>query len=498
MPHRMTIRATPSALRAPAPLLLLLAFWAAMADLATAAERSCPAAPLGNCLSVRVPLDRSGAVPGTIRLRAARIRSQRATRPPLIGLTGGPGQAGVIFATDYRDALPVAGRDLVLLDQRGTGASGLLRCPSLEGRVVNRLSSAAGACGRRLGARRSFYTSADSADDLEALRVRIGAPRIALYAVSYGTRVAVEYARRHPERVERMILDSPVGIDAPDSLARETLGAVGRVLRGACRNGCGGAEARPVADLARLVPRLRRSPIRRVVRRDGRRVTVTVGADDLLGLLVAGDLDAAFLRAVPPAVRSALGGNAGPLVRLKLRLRGTGGGDRVSDFNPAVYAATTCEESTFAWDPTASSATRGLQARAAVDATPLEALAPFDRSAALRFGLLALCGSWPERERAVAPVAPLPTTVPALVVSGELDLRTPLENARRLAEALDARLVVERGIGHGVLQLDMNGCGSSAAQSFLAGRPLPACRRDARISVTGRAAPARALLRPAP
>jgi pimeloyl-ACP methyl ester carboxylesterase len=425
-----------------------------------------------------VPLDRSGTLPGTIRIRAARIRSRRASRPPLMALTGGPGQAGVIFAPGYDRMLETAGRDLVVLDQRGTGSSGLLRCPSLEARSELSATSAAGACGRSLGPRRSFYTSADSADDVEALRIRLRVPRIALYAVSYGTRVAVEYARRHPQRVERMILDSPVGVDAPDSLARETLGAVGRVLRAVCRAGCGGAGAHPVADMARLVTALRRSPIRRLVRRGIRRVAVCVGADDLLGLLVSADLDPAFLRRIPPAVRAALAGDGGPLVRLKVSALRSGGREPVGEFDPAVYVATTCEESTLAWDPEAAPQARRLQARAVLDATPAAALAPFDRAAALRFGLLPVCGDWPARERAAAPAPPLPTTVPTLVLSGDLDLRTPLENARAMATSLHGRLVVERGVGHDVLGADPNGCAPPAVEAFLARRPPPACRRD--------------------
>ena len=121
------------------------------------------------------PLRRRG---GHGPIRAAKVASRHPLRPPLIGLTGGPGQAGVSYATTYDFLLPMGNRDLVMLDQRGTGASGLLRCPSLEGDVP-RLSrgAAAEACARHLGARRAFYTSADSAEDLEALRIHLGAPR---------------------------------------------------------------------------------------------------------------------------------------------------------------------------------------------------------------------------------------------------------------------------------------------------------------------------------
>lgn len=477
MLHHPTLRAL--ALISPA-----LAIALALPAPATAATR-CPVPRNATCLSVVVPLDRAGTVAGAIRIRAARIRSRRAVRPPLVGLTGGPGQGGVVYLSSYDYILPTAGRDLLVLDQRGTGASGLLRCRSLERRTVTSFSRAAAACGESIGPRRSFYTSADSAEDLEDLRVRLAVPRIALYAVSYGARVALEYARRYPQRVERMVLDSPVGIDAPDSLARETLGAVGRVLRTICRSGCGGAEAHPVADLTRLVARLRRTPLRRVVRRGSRRVPVSVGADDLLGMLVSGDLDPAFMRRIPPAVRAAVGGNVRRLVRLKASLYSSGGGERepISAFSPAVYAATTCEDATPAWDPAAPPATRRQQALAALDALPASVFAPFDRRAGLNFGLLPLCEAWPARTRVVEPGPPLPKTVPTLVLSGNLDLRTPLENARRLASELGGRVVVEQGVGHGVLGRDVNGCATAAVAAFLEHRPRPPCRRGGGISI---------------
>jgi len=467
---------------APLPFLLVALVAAAPSIAHAATSTACPARPLARCFTVTVPLDRSGAVPGQVRIRAARVRSRRATRPPLIGLTGGPGQAGVLFAETYAVLLPTAGRDLVVFDQRGTGASGLLRCRGLERRLPTSFSTPAGACGRSLGARRSFYTSADSAEDLEALRVRIGAPRIALYAVSYGTRVAVEYARRHPERVERMILDSPLGPDAPDPLARETLAAVPRVLRSACRGGaCGAAGSRPVADIASLRARLRRTPIRRIVRGS----PVRVDADDLLTMLISSDIEPDLMREIPGAVRAALGGRSGPLVRLKRTLLGAGDVGGVSAFSPALFATTTCEESPPAWDRAAGPVTRRSQARAVADATPLTALYPFDRAAALTAGLLPLCADWPAPARTLIPAPALSARIPALVLSGELDLRTPLEKARELARALPgrARLLVERGTGHGVLGAGAGGCADGAVEAFLDRRPVPRCVRD-RASLT--------------
>ena len=460
----------------PLPFLLLAAIAATLSAPATAATAGCPAAPEGHCLHLTVPLDRSGAIPGTIRIRAARIASRHPLRPPLIGLTGGPGQSGVPYAMTYDFLLPMGNRDLVMLDQRGTGASGLLRCPSLEGRFPRSQRPARGqACAERLGPRRAFYTSADSAEDVEALRVRIGAPQIALFAVSYGTRVALEYARRYPQRVERMILDSPVPPGAPDSLAREALDAVGRVLLTLCGDGCNGAEAHPVSDLRRLVARLRRKPIRYVLR-EGRGATVVVRVEDLARLLRAGDGEPEFMRRIPGAVRAALSGNSWPIVKLKLTNAANRQRPAIEDLNPVLSTVTTCEESPLAWDPSASPAQRRIQAQAALDATPASVLDPFDRPTAMSLGLLAQCGRWPAPERVVAPPPPLPTTLPTLILSGDLDLRTPLEGARRLADELHAALVVEHGAGHFALYFGWDGCSRPAVKAFLKASPLPVCR----------------------
>ncbi len=78
---------------------------------------------------------------------------------------------------------------------------------------------------------------------------------------------------------------------------------------------------------------------------------------------------------------------------------------------------------------------------------------------------------------------PLPTTVPTLVLSGDLDLRTPLESGQRLARSLGGRFLIERGVGHGVLGRDPNGCATGAVEAFLDRRPLPRCRRNSSITI---------------
>ena len=312
----------------------------------------------------------AATVPGAIRIRAARIRSRRADAPAAHRAHGRPGPGRRHLRVELRlhpadrRARPRRARPA---RHRRVGPAALPqpRAAHLDGRSRAR----PGACGRSLGARRSFYTSADSADDIEALRIRLDVPRIALYAVSYGTRVAIEYARRYPERVERMILDSPVGIDAPDSLARETLERrpAGRCARSAA-SGCGGAQAHPVADLARLVHAAAplADPPRRAPRRPARAGLRRRRRPPRPARL---QRPRPVVHAADPAggAGGASRGNSAPLVRLKARstATATGGGprERVSEFSPAVYAATTCEDATFAWDPAAGPETRRSQAR---------------------------------------------------------------------------------------------------------------------------------------
>src|SRR5215831_6651999 len=136
---------------------------------------------------------------------------------PLVILAGGPGQAASTlgpFASLFSDVRRT--RDIVLIDQRGTGRSSPLTCKSLkpEWRAdfesdINPLPKAK-ACVAELqsaGVDPAQYTTTAWVDDLEAVRKALGYARLNLWGGSYGTRVALEYLRRHPDRVRTLILD---------------------------------------------------------------------------------------------------------------------------------------------------------------------------------------------------------------------------------------------------------------------------------------------------
>ena len=108
----------------------------------------------------------------------------------------------------------------------------------------------------RLGARRGLYRTRDSVEDIEALRRALGVEKLTLFGISYGTKLALAYARAHPDHVARIALDSVVDPDDADGFGLEPYRAMAATLTALCPARCVSAD--PAADLARLAARLRR------------------------------------------------------------------------------------------------------------------------------------------------------------------------------------------------------------------------------------------------
>lgn len=444
------------------------------------------------CARLSVPLDRTGAVPGRISLLVQRRESTgRATRPPLVLLAGGPGQSATsAFSGPSLGPIDRArrSRDVIVYDQRGTGRSGLLRCPVLERASILQAGDAAARCARRLGERRSFYTSRDSADDLEAIRVALGAEKLALYGVSYGTRTATAFALRHPGSVDRLLLDSVVETDGPDALYGSTFAAIPRVLRALCGpSRCRSVTSNVVGDLNRLADRLARGQLRgRIVDPRGNRNRARFGRLALFSVLLAGDFDFGLRTALPGAVRAALRDrpDVAPLLRLKGRAFELESGDfRPRELSTALYAATVCEEANLPWERGAPFTERRDQAAATAAARPDEAFFPLDRGTALASDIVDLCSRWPEsRTEPVPGPGPLPD-VPALLIEGGDDLRTSVEAAWSVAAQLpQAKLLTVPGVGHSVVGVDPTGCAGRAFARFVNGGQPPERCRSARRS----------------
>jgi len=436
--------------------------------------RNCPELRAAECATLRVPLDRSAALPGRVPLKLVRLDA-RAAKPTLVYLSGGPGGAGIEEMLAVLPLVPtVAERYRVVgFDQRGTGGSGLLRCPALERDARLRSVSAGAACARRLGAARTHYTTPDSVEDLEAIRRELGVERLTLFGISYGTELALAYARAHPDRVDRLILDSVVDPDDRDPFGLSGFRAMGPSLAGLCPRRCRSVSADPAADVATLAARLRRKAARGVAYdRRGRRHRRSVGPTALADLLYDSDYNPPLRAALPAAVRAALRGDPAPLVRLVAEGDGLAELPAPESFSSARYA-TVCEETPLPWELSTPLGERLGEARRRAAELGPEAFAPFDLETAAA-DEIGLCLRWPDvpSGRVPAPGAEASyPAVPTLILQGGEDLRTPPEGSARVAaDIAGSERVVVPGVGHAVVGGDPSGCGQRALRRFLAGR----------------------------
>lgn len=431
----------------------------------------CAAAPGFTCWFLPVPVDWSGTVAGTLRLQVAVAGNSGAPHGTLLFLTGGPGQPGVPYVGPVTRALPAATRGyrLVMIDQRGTGG-GSLDCPDLqrqmgESDTVPPTPGAVSSCARILGQDRSYFTTADTVADLDALRRALGLESWTLDGVSYGTFVAEQYGLTYPARVRSLVLDSVVPQPDPDPLYVAAMHRAAFVLRQACQQRCG---YDPAAALARVIARY----------------GLAARVFDVLVILSI--IDPHLSQPGIPFLddlHRAWAGVPAPWVRLITGFYGN------AVVNPATYssglhAATLCADlRDQPWgDASAPLAGRAAALRRSIGRVPASATWPFPPSTAGEQGIVAECRYWPPaRPDPIPPPGPL--TMPVLVLAGSLDLSTPLPWAQQeAAEVPHSTLVVVSGSGHSTQLRSRRG--AAAAEAFLLRVRTPARRPP------GRAGPA--------
>jgi pimeloyl-ACP methyl ester carboxylesterase len=304
-------------------------------------------------------------------------------------------------------------------------------------------AAAVRACAKSLGAKRAHFGTDDVVADMEALRQALGADKWSLDGVSYGTFVAERYAIAHPNRVNRLVLDSVVPHNAGFELAPIELRAAGRVLKAVC--------GRCADDLAAVVAK----------RHNGPQIL------DAMTLMSVVEPTFTQPGSLAQALRDARSGN---LVRLNAIL----GTAKQWDAAPAdalsqgLHASALCADLRFPWGNSASPlATRAAKLAAAVARLKPQDLWPFDRATASGNGIEQQCLPWAPSPATPQAARRLPK-VPTLLVNGDRDLSTPLEWARReLAVAPAGRLVVVRGAGHSVQSRAASDVGRNAVAAFL-------------------------------
>ncbi len=236
-----------------------------------------PVTVAAQCATLAVPEDRSRPEARRIDLAIAWVpaAARRAAADPVFMLAGGPGQSA-------REAYPAIAhgfrevqrqRDIILVDQRGTGGSNPLVCRDESGAssITEDMSMAdldaarrfAEACLSTLDADVRFYTTTEAARDLDDVRRAIGADRINLVGISYGTRLAQEYLRRYPAETRSVVLDGVVPPElALGSEHAKNLDAALRLQFMQCEADatCSERFGSPWASLQQLLAQLRDSP----------------------------------------------------------------------------------------------------------------------------------------------------------------------------------------------------------------------------------------------
>ena len=375
---------------------------------------------------------------------------------PLFFLAGGPGQAAAQMAAEVREIFrPVLRyRDIVLVDQRGTGKSNPLECRAesnsldelteSEGQALGRLKK----CLAGYDADVRLYTTTLAMDDLDDVRSFLGYERINLYGGSYGTRAALVYVRQHGDRVRSMILDgvAPTDMRIPLFAARDAQRALDKLLTdcdadSACRSAQPGLAIRVRA----LLRRLTQSPARVEIMhpRTGVRESVTIEARVFASILFSALYSPLTASLVPALIGRAEQNDFQSLLALAYASESDG------NMSVGMQLSVLCSE----------------------DATRLTEEDVTRESAGTVFGLHLLrgqmqaCAMWPRGKVDPAFFSPVISDVPALILSGDLDPVTPPGWGQAVAQHLgNARHITVPATGHGVVGTP---CGQELIRHFI-------------------------------
>jgi len=441
----------------------------------TLAGTPCGDTPGLLCSQVVVPLDRTGAVPGTIALAVETLPPGGPSRGVMFLIAGGPGQgSATVFglgdpdsAAYYQFLFP--GYTLVAFDNRGTGRSGLLNCPGLQGYYpIEQEEALVGACAQAIGSNRVFYSTREHAEDLEAVRQTMGVARVGLWGTSYGTKLSLAYALAHPAQVERLLLDSMVPTDLDDPFRANSLREMPKALADLCSTGlCRGATPDFPGDVVTVANRLAAKPVRgTVLQPNGKRTTVRLTGLDMMTVAIDADLNPGLAAELPAVMRAARNGDTQPLLRM-FALDAAGAAFPAEALSGGLFAATVCNDGPLPWAADAPVAGHRAQFNAAVAALPAGSLGPFGNWAAA-IGNGHFCIGWPPPSGNV-PLGPGPLpNVPVLAVNGGFDMRTPVASAQAVISRFpQGRLIVVNGVGHSVLGADPSFCAARAVRQWM-------------------------------
>ena len=415
------------------------------------------------CAPFEVPENRDDPNSRKIQLKLAVIRSsaQVASKDMLVMLAGGPGQAATESWPGVSTALQplTAHRHVLLLDQRGTGGSNPLTCKDegegTEGGAedidtsAERQKQETERCLKQIEGKADprYYTTTIAAQDLEDVRKALGSPAFDLVGVSYGTRMAQQYAMHYPKAVRSLVLDGvvPNELVLGEDFARNLDDALkAQFAQCTANEACRKRFNDPYQTLYQLRDALRANP-HKVSFRDPQnyqsvqRTLSEYSLASVVRMFAYSPLTSALL---PLSIDAAAHGDVGPLLGQAKLLSG----DLSDTMNGGMQLAVICSE----------------------DA---DLLVPRDEDAHTILGtrmvdtLRNTCAVWPKGTRPADFHQPLKTDKPVLLFSGQFDPVTPPRYGEQVAKNLsNARHLVLTGQGHNVINA---GCAPQLVRHFI-------------------------------
>lgn len=418
------------------------------------------------CGDIEVPERRpvqAGASSRRIKIHFAVIRAlvRGKALDPIFVFAGGPGQAATsvgglvqpLFSRLNRE------RDLVLVDQRGTGDSNPLQCDLDEGpsgieqeQDPQRLSASLATCAAKLtekGNDLTQYTTTIAVQDYDDVRRALGYAHINLWGASYGTRAALEYLRQFPDRVRTATLDgmAPATMKLPIASAFDADQALDELIH-QCRADslCNRRTPNLATRVDGMFARLAQGPIRTniVLPLTGQSEALNV-TRSLLSSWVREPLYSPITASlVPELIARAALDDFNPLLAASQAVSG----DVSNSISFGMHLSVICSED--------------MASVTAADVAGLERT---------RFGTSfydkykALCAQWPVEPVPAAFFRPVRSNAPVLLLSGGLDPATPPHYADQvLADLPRGRNLVAPNLGHGV---SLQGCAPDLIDRFI-------------------------------
>jgi pimeloyl-ACP methyl ester carboxylesterase len=438
------------------------------------------------CGTLQRRWDPTGSRSATIGVGFAFVPARNQASPVLgtvVPHEGGPGYSSTDSLSYYA---PMYGpllrhRNLLVMDQRGTGLSEPVDCPTLQN-LTGPYATAAGECGKLLGAPADEYGSALGADDLAAIIRKLGVGPVDLYGDSYGTFFAQVFAGRHPALLRSLLLDSAYPTYGETAWYPTQTPAMQNAFTKACErsSACASAGGTAMQLLEAVLHRVRQQPYQGMSRDgDGTRMHVVVDGKALVSVAFGATYGPEFYRELPAALRAALHGQKAPLLRLAAEAIGASSdaGDPYS-YSEGLDAAVSCHDYPQLFDMTKSPKVRHAQLRQAVkteEATQPDLYAPFTIREYLTSDWQELnwCADWPVAQPSLPAGPPMPrhghySDIPTLVLSGELDsITTAAEGAMVVDQFPNARQVMFANSFHVDAMGDFDHCAVKFVRAFV-------------------------------